>query len=209
MKGAPLDGAVTKGRSDGNVTLAVPKILRPVQQAWDRMVRRQSFERSAEGLEIRLRRANFEQATVLLHHIDSGSAVACVDHEAHRAARLQDVAKGAKADVRILQVVKHSGTNHQVEGSTHLPDPLDREFLQLEIFEIVLSQKIARVPQACVACVDRHDPGVGLAERVSRGLRGAAARDQYLLVFTGFLLGPYRVELGSTTVRILPQVAVA
>ena len=95
------------------------------------MVRRQSFERSAEGLEIRLRRANFEQATVLLHHIDSGSAVACVDHEAHRAARLQDVAKGAKADVRILQVVKHSGTNHQVEGSTLLPDPLDREFLQL------------------------------------------------------------------------------
>src|SRR5271157_1556429 len=134
------------------------------------MVRRQSFERSAESLEIRLRRVNFEQATVLLHHIDSGSAVACVDHEAHRAARPQDVAEGAKTGVRILQVVQHSGTNHQIERSTHLPDPLDREYLRFEIFEIVLSLKFARVPQACVAYVDRSDPGVGLAERVSRGL---------------------------------------
>ena len=84
------------------------------------MVRRQRFERVAETLQIRRRRADFEQAAVLLHHIDSSPAVACIDHQAHRAARSQDVAKRAKAAIRVGQVMQHARANHQVERAAKL-----------------------------------------------------------------------------------------
>jgi hypothetical protein len=121
--------------------LRPPKILRAAQQARDRVVRRQRFERVAETLQIRRRRADFEQAAVLLHHIDSSPAVACVDHQAHRAARSQDVAEGAKTVVRVGQVMQHSGTNRQIERPTNLPDALNRDLMQMEILQIVLIPK--------------------------------------------------------------------
>jgi hypothetical protein len=79
------------------------------------MVRWQRFERVAETLQIRRRRLNFEEAAVFLHHINSSPAVACVDHQAHRAARSQDVAKGANTVVGVGQVMQHSRANHEVE----------------------------------------------------------------------------------------------
>ena len=172
------------------------------------MVRRQRFERGAETLQIRRRRADFEQAAVLLHHIDSSSAVACVDHQAHRAARSQDVAEGAKTVVRVRQVVQHSRANHQIERATNLPDALDRELMQFEILQIILALKIARVAKACVAHVDRRDSSIRLAKRVPRGLRSAAASDKDFLVSPRLLGGPDQMELGSATVRVLVEVAV-
>jgi hypothetical protein len=49
-------------------------------------------------------------------------------------------------------------------------DALDRELMQFEILEIVLALKLACVAKAGVADVDRRDSGVGLPERVPRGL---------------------------------------
>ena len=121
---------------------------------------------------------NFEQAAILLHHINSSPAVACIDHQTHRAARSQDVAKGAKTVVRVGQVVQHSRANHQVERAANLLDALDRELMQFEILEIVLALKIARVAKARVADVDRGDSSIRLAKRVPRGLRSAAASDK-------------------------------
>ena len=134
------------------------------------MIRRQRVERGAETSQIRRRHTDFEQSAILLHHINSGPAVARIDHQTHRAARSQDVAKRAKTAVRIGQVVQHSRANHQVEGATDLMDALDRELMQFEILEIVLALKLARVAKAGVADVDRRDSSIGLAERVPRGL---------------------------------------
>ena len=184
------------------------KILRPSQQARDRVVLRQRFERAAETLQIRRRHTDFEQAAILLHHIDSGPAVARVDHQAHRAARSQDVAKGAKTVVRIGQVVQHSRTNHQIERATNLSDALDREPMQFEILQIVLALKIARVAKARVADVDRRDSSMGLAQRVPRGLRSAASSNKDIQVSPRSPGGPDQMELGSATVPVLVEVAV-
>src|ERR1700752_103842 len=145
------------------------------------MVRRQRLDCGAKISQILVRRADSEQAAVLLHHIDSGPAVACVDHQAHCAAWTQHVAKGAKTMVRIGQVMQHSRTNYQVERASNLPDALDRELMQLEVLKIVLALKIARVAQARVADVDCCDSRIGLAKRVPRGLRSAASGNQDFL----------------------------
>ena len=92
-----------------------------------------ALERVAETSQIRRRRINFEQAAVLLHHINSSATVACIDHKAHRTTRSQDVAEGAKTVVRVGQMVQHARANHQVERPTKLPHALDRELTQFEI----------------------------------------------------------------------------
>src|ERR1700746_974138 len=117
------------------------------------MVWRQRLDCGAEISYILGRHADSEQAAVLLHHIDSGPAVACVDHQAHCAAWTQHVAKGAKTMIRVGQVMQHSRTNHQVEGASNLADALDRELMQLEVLKIVLALEIAGVAQARVADV--------------------------------------------------------
>ena len=172
------------------------------------MVRRQRFEGGAERSQIRRRRPNFKQAAVFLHHINSSPPVAGVDHQAHRAARPQDVAKGAKAVVRVGQVMQHPGANHHVERATDLPDALDRDLMQFEILQIVLALKLSGVTEAHVADVDRHDSSIGLAKRVPRGLGCAASSDEDFLVCPQLLCGPHQMELGSATVRVLVEVAV-
>ena len=109
--------------------------------------------------------------------------------------------------IRVGQVMQHSGADHQVEGAANLPDALDRELMQFEILQIVLALKIARVAKARVADVDRRDSSIGLAERIPRGLRRAAASDQDFLVSSRLLGGPDQMELGSATVRVLVEVA--
>src|SRR5271163_4279447 len=183
-----------------------PEIVSAPQHVRDRMVLWQRVERGGETSEIRRRWVDLEQPAVLLHHIDSGPAIACVDHHAHRAVRSEDIAERAKTFVRVGQVMQHAGANHQIERSTKFGDALDRELMQFEIFKIVLALKIPGVAQARVADVDRRNSRIGLAERIFRGLRSTAASDQDLLVFTWSLVGPYQVELGSATERILVQV---
>jgi len=80
--------------------------------------------------------------------------------------------------------------------------------MQFEILQIVLALKTARVAKARVADVDRRDSSIGLAERVPRGLRRAAAGDQDFLVSDRLPGGPRQMEFGSATVPVLVQVAV-
>ena len=104
--------------------------------------------------------------------------------------------------------MQHSCADHQVERATNLPDALDRELMQFEILQIVLALKIARVAQARVADVDRRDSSIGLAKRVPRGLRRAAASDQDFLVCPRLPGRPHQMELGSATVLVFVEVAV-
>src|SRR6185503_16088619 len=102
--------------------------------------------------------ANPEQPAILLHHVDPGPAVACIDHQPHRAPRSEDIAKGAQAVVRVGHMVEHAGADDQVEGARQAADILDRETMEFEVIQIVLALKITRVTQARFAYVDRGDP---------------------------------------------------
>jgi hypothetical protein len=81
--------------------------------------------------------------------------------------------------------------------------------MKLEVLEIVLALKIARVTQARVADVDCRDSRIGLAKRVPRGLRSAASGNQDFLSSSRLLGRPHQMELGPATVRVLVAVAVA
>ena len=102
--------------------------------------------------------------------------------------------------------MQHSCADHQVERASNLPDALDRELMQFEVLQIVLALKIARVAQARVADVDRRDSRIGLAKRVPRGLRRAAAGNQDFLSSPRLLGRPHQMKLGPATVRVLVEV---
>src|SRR5271156_2165945 len=118
------------------------------------MVRRQRVKSGPKTSQLILRCPDAEKAAVLLNHIDSGPAVACIDHELHPAVGRKDGPQRSKADIRVSQVMQHSCANHEVERATNFLDPLDRELMEFEILQIVLALKIARVAQARLADVD-------------------------------------------------------
>ena len=158
------------------------------------MVGRQRLEGGAEIAQLVLRRADAEQATVLLHHVDAGAAVRRIDHQVHRTLRAEHVAKRAQADVRVGQVMEHAGAHDLVERAPQFPDALDRELMEFEIVEVVLALQIARVAQAGLADVDGRDSRLGLAQRMAGRLRRAAAGDQDLLVLPRLLGRPHPME---------------
>ena len=50
----------------------------------------------------------------------------------------EDIAQRAKADVRVVQVVKHARADNLVERLAKLPDPLDRKPVELQISYVML-----------------------------------------------------------------------
>ena len=109
------------------------EILRPPRHAGDRMVGRQRTDHGAEVPQLRLRGADPEQAAVLLHHVDAGTPICCIDHQVHCAIGRKDTAQRPKADIRVGQVVEHAGADDLVEHLAELPDLLDREPMEIEI----------------------------------------------------------------------------
>ena len=75
-------------------------------------------------------------------------------------------------------MVKHPRANDLVERLAKLLNPLDRKPVEPQISYVVFALKIAGVAQACFADVDRDHTRVGLHERMTRGLRRAAASDE-------------------------------
>ena len=71
-------------------------------------------------------------------------------------------------------MMEHAGANDKVEGPPELGDFLDREPMRFQVRQIVFSLKFARVAQARLADIDRGDPGIGFAKRISGGLRCTA-----------------------------------
>lgn len=183
------------------------EVHRRPHRAAERMVTGQGLERGAEIAQVLFRVADPEQATVLLHHVDPGPAVSRVDHQVHCPLRIQDVSKGAQTEVRVGKVMQHPGAHDVIERAPKLLDPLDRKVVQLEVLQIVLALEIARVAKARLADVDGDDSRIRLTERVSRRLRGAAARDEDLLASAHRLGRPQEMKQRTSTVRVPVQVA--
>lgn len=84
----------------------------------------------------------------------------------HRTLRVQDVAQGAQADVRIRQMMQHACADDLIEHAPEFPSLLDRKLVEFEILQTILCLKFACVAQTRLADVDGRDTGVGLAKRV-------------------------------------------
>jgi hypothetical protein len=87
-------------------------------------------------------------------------------------------------------VVKHPGRDHEVIVALERSHFLDRQPVQLEVFEAVLVLQEAVVVERGLANVDRHDPGLWVREREYRGLVGAAAGDKDVHVGLVVAIGP-------------------
>src|SRR3984885_5502603 len=92
-------------------------------------------------------------------------------------------------------MMKHACANDLVERLAQLAYPLDRKPVELQISDVVLALKISSVAQACFADVDRGDTRVRLHERMTRGLRCAAASDKDGSIGTRLFQRPQQQKL--------------
>src|SRR5580693_4174394 len=99
-------------------------------------------------------------------------------------------------------MVKHARANNLVERLAKLPDPLDRKPVKLQISYVMLLLKISGMAQACFADVDRGDTRVGLHQRMTRGLRRAAAGDKDGSIATRLFQRPQQQRLRAPPLRI-------
>src|SRR5580700_2983436 len=99
-------------------------------------------------------------------------------------------------------MMKHACANDLVERLTQLAYPLDRKPVELQISAVVLALKISSVAHACFADVDRGDTRVRLHERMTRGLRRAAASDKDGSIGTRLFQRPQQQRLRAPPLRI-------
>ena len=99
-------------------------------------------------------------------------------------------------------MMKDARANNLVERLAKLAYPLDREPVELQISYVMLLLKITGVAQACFADVDRGDTRVRLHERMTRGLRRAAASDEDGSIGTRLFHRPQQQGLRAPPLRI-------
>jgi hypothetical protein len=105
-------------------------------------------------------------------------------------------------------VMEHACANDEVEGTPELPNVLDRQPMQTEIFQLVLSLKFTRMAQARLANIDCRDPSKRLAKRMPRRLRRAATGDQDFQACAELLGRPSQMEVRASALRLPVQIPV-
>src|ERR1700733_869982 len=99
-------------------------------------------------------------------------------------------------------MMKHACANDLVERLAQLAYPFDRKLVELQISYVMLLLKISGVAQARFADVDRGDTRVRLHERMTRGLRRAAASDKDGSIGTRPFQWPQQQRLRAAPLRI-------
>src|SRR5690349_12345421 len=105
-------------------------------------------------------------------------------------------------------MVEHAGADDLVECLAELPDPLDREPMEIEISQSIFSLQIARVAQAGLADVDCGDPCIGFTQRMNGSLGCSAAGDQDLSICPWLLRWPQHEGQCPTPIGVPIEVAV-
>ena len=179
------------------------EILGLPQHTRDGVVRGKRPEGGAQILQLFLGSADAEYATVLLHHIDACPAVGRVHHQAHGALRIQNIAEGSQAEVRVMQVMKNACRDHHIEGASQFLDALDREVMKLEVLQVMPSLKLACVTEARLAYVDGGDSSIRFAKRIPRSLGCSAASYQNLRDSLRMRGWPHQVKISSPVIGVL------
>src|SRR5271157_2875869 len=172
------------------------------------MVGRQCTDHRAEVPQLLLRGADSEQTTILLHHVDAGTAICRIDHQMHCTVRRKDIAQRSKAGIRVGQMMEHARADDLVEFASELPDLLDRESMEIEVLQAIFSLKIARIAQAGFADVDCGHTSLRLAQRMDGSLGRSTAGDQDLSICPQLLRWPQQKGQCPTPIRVSVEFAV-
>ena len=88
---------------------------------WQRLQRRDQIADSI------IRRMDADPPAKLLQHINAGSPIGGIDHQVHRAIRLQHIAQGSKSGIRIGQMMQYAGADNLIEAVSQLFHTFDRK----------------------------------------------------------------------------------
>src|SRR5580704_1479212 len=110
--------------------IGMPEILALVQKMSHRMIFWQTAKCRAEILQFLIGRTNSQQTAIRLQHIDPSSSIACVNHDLHHSARLEDIAEGLQAEVWISKVMQDPRANDLIESFSQRLNIQDREIVE-------------------------------------------------------------------------------
>src|SRR5262245_34920820 len=98
--------------------------------------------------------------------------------------------------------MQHSGADDQIEGAPQIVNALDRQLMNFQIVQPVLSLEVAGMPQARLADVNGCDARGRFSKCVPCRLRGAAARHEDFEIPALWLGWPRLVKEGAVAIRI-------
>jgi hypothetical protein len=104
-------------------------------------------------------------------------------------------------------MVQHAGADDLIEGLAETPNVFDREPMECEVSQTVLSLKIAGVAETGFADVDPGHLRLRFAHRIGGGLRRAAAGDEDLSVGPRLCGRPKEERQRAPAVRVAIELA--
>src|SRR5215475_1564568 len=120
----------------------LPEVRGLAQQIFQRMARWQRCERREKIPDFLIVGMDADPSAEFLQHIDAGPSVRRIHHEVHRAVRFEYAAQSAEPCIRIREMMENPGTDNLIEARFQLVYPLDRELMDLEIIQVVLSLEL-------------------------------------------------------------------
>src|ERR1700680_2195221 len=147
------------------------------------MSRRQHAECADEIRNLCIGGVDADTSAELLQHVDACPSVRCVHHEMYRSLRFKHAAQSAEACIRVGEMMENTGANNLIEARPQVVYSLDRELVDVKIFQVVFSLEFFRVRHTGCATVDAGTLSRGPAQRVLGRLRCSASGDEDGLIF--------------------------
>src|SRR5262249_9120872 len=124
-----------------------------------------------------------------LQHIDAGPSVGRIHHEMHCAVRFEHAAQRAEPRIRVREMMENPGADNLIEARFQLVYPLDRELVDLEIIQVVLSLELLGTAHTGCAEIDAGNPRRRPTQSMLGRLRCPATGNEDGWIFP---IGPYR-----------------
>ncbi len=115
------------------------KVRHLAQQMCQWMPGRQCHERIGKIPDFPVGSSDPKPATVLLQHIDAGTAVGRIYHQVHGPIRFEDLAQSAQPGIRISEVMQHPCADDLVEALSQFMRSFDGKLVNLKIAQMVLT----------------------------------------------------------------------
>src|SRR5262245_54989071 len=156
----------------------LPEVRGLAQQSFQRMPRWQRLESSDEVPNLRVGCTDTHAPTEVLQHVDSGPAVGRIHHEVHRPARFEHAAQSSESSIGVGKMLEYPGADDLIEAPLQLVDPIDRELMDLEGAQVVLSLEFLSMAYARRTEIDAGNPNPRPPQGIPGRLRCAASRNQ-------------------------------
>ena len=175
------------------------------QQVLQRVSGRQRLERSDEIPNLVISGTDTDPSAELLQHVDAGPSVRRIDHELHRALRLEHAAQSAEPRIGVREMMENTGADDLVEGRLQLACPLDGQLVDLEIVQFVFSFELLSTAHARRAKVDARNLRRGPTQGMLCRLGCSAAGNQNGELFPKGSGRPEQMIIRAASQRVLPE----